>query len=147
MAGLILTGLSLLAATVVIHAIGTTYWVRYLLRRYAAVDGQFRQRTRIGVLISSAIFLSCLHLAEVMLWALGYRIVLPAGELESLEAAFYFSAVTFTTLGYGDITLSSAWRLLSGIEAIDGILLIGWSTAFMFAILQRTWGSLNEHKG
>ena len=52
---------------------------------------------------------------------------------------YYFSFVTMTTLGYGDITLNSDWRILSGLEAIDGILLIGWTTAFLFAVLQRTW--------
>lgn len=47
--------------------------------------------------------------------------------------------VTFTTLGYGDIVLGPEWRLLSGIEAINGIVLFGWSTAFLFAIVQRSW--------
>ena len=48
----------------------------------------------------------------------------------------YFSLVTFTTLGYGEITISSANRILAGLEAINGITLIGWSTAFMFAVFQ-----------
>jgi hypothetical protein len=49
--------------------------------------------------------------------------------------------VTFTTLGYGDITLNSEWRVLSGFEAINGILLVGWTTAFLYAVIRRTWGS------
>ena len=63
--------------------------------------------------------------------------VLPDGELQSLDTAFYFSGVTFTTLGYDDITLSTDWRKLSGLQAIDGILLFGWTTAFLSAVLQR----------
>ena len=55
-------------------------------------------------------------------------------EFDSFEKALYFSMVTFTTLGYGEITIASDNRILSGLEAINGIILIGWSTAFMFAV-------------
>ena len=61
--------------------------------------------------------------------------------MPDFEAAIYFSFVTFTTLGYGDLTLSDGWRLLSGIEALNGILLDGWSTAVLFAVVQRIWQS------
>jgi voltage-gated potassium channel Kch len=57
-------------------------------------------------------------------------------EFETFEKSMYFSLVTFTTLGYGEITIASANRILAGLEAINGIILIGWSTAFMFAIFQ-----------
>ena len=67
--------------------------------------------------------------------------LVPAGELADFEAAVYFSFVTFTTLGYGDITLSEGYRLLSGIQALNGILLVGWSTALMFAVVQKIWQS------
>ncbi len=65
--------------------------------------------------------------------------LLPENVLDSFEEATYFSFVTFTTLGYGDITLAGAWRILSGIEALNGVLLLGWSTALLFAVVQRTW--------
>ena len=58
-------------------------------------------------------------------------------ELTTWEDAIYFSIVTFTTLGYGDITISGGWRLLSGIEAMSGILLFGWSAALLFALVQQ----------
>ncbi|HSG89319.1 MAG TPA: potassium channel family protein [Pseudomonadales bacterium] len=140
----ILIGSVLIAASVIIHGVGTTWWVRHLAARYVGADGQLLASARLGALIATAILLTGLHLIEVLLWALTYLAVVPAGELESIEAALYFSAVTFTTLGYGDLTLASPWRLLSGIEAIDGILLIGWSTALMFAVLQRSWGNLQQ---
>ena len=76
---------------------------------------------------------------EVVLWATTYRL-LPGNHLDSFEKATYFSMVTFTTLGYGDITLADhQWRLLSGIEALNGILLVGWTTAFLFLVVQRSW--------
>ena len=78
----------------------------------------------------TALVLMMLHVVEVLLWALAYLLFLPGDHLDSFEKAAYFSVVTFTTLGYGDITLvEHEWRLLSGIEALDGILLVGWTTA------------------
>ena len=55
------------------------------------------------------------------------------------ETAFYFSFVAFTTLGLGDVTLKPPWRIMSAMEAADGMLLFGWSTAFLFAVVQRVW--------
>jgi len=136
---LILTAFLLIAVTIVIHGIGTMTWLRYLLARNASADGRIRPAKVLKVLISTALVLITLHIIEILVWAFAYIMVLPDGELQSLESAFYFSAVTFTTLGYGDITLSSDWRILSGLQAIDGILLIGWTTAFLFAVLQRAW--------
>ena len=51
---------------------------------------------------------------------------------------YYYSFITLTTLGYGDITLSEGWRILSGIEALNGLLLVGWTTALLFAIVQKS---------
>lgn len=55
----------------------------------------------------------------------------------TLEEALYFSTVTLTTLGYGDITLDEQWRLFASLEAANGIILFGWSTALIFAVVQR----------
>jgi hypothetical protein len=68
---------------------------------------------------------------EIMLWAAAYRL---AGELTSFEEATYFSAITFATIGYGDVTLTHEWRLASAIEGVNGILLFGWTTAFLFKV-------------
>ena len=136
--------MALLAATVLIHAVGTTQWLRWLLQRNTNSHGQIQPRLRLRTMLVTAVILTALHLVEVFIWACGYLYMVPDGQLSSLEEAFYFSAVTFTTLGYGDITLSSDWRLLSGVQAINGILLIGWSTAFMYAVLHRSWGILIE---
>jgi hypothetical protein len=123
---------------VLIHALGTSYWVGYLVKRHLGSGGHWRPKSDLWVLISTAVVLLGLHLLEVMLWALTYLWWVPAGQLDSFEEATYFSFVTFTTLGYGDITLSSEWRLLSGIEAFIGILLVGWTTALLFTVLQRS---------
>jgi hypothetical protein len=137
---LVLISTALIALTIVVHGFGMMAWIGHLVRNFARDDGTFEAKKRLPILIATAIVLTFLHLVEILAWAIAYKIVAP-GELDSLETAMYFSAVTFNTVGYGDITLSGDWRLLSGLEAINGILLIGWSTAFLFAVIQRTWST------
>ena len=59
--------------------------------------------------------------------------------MPDLPTAFYFSAVTYTTTGYGDLVLPHDWRLVGGVEALTGILMCGWSTGFFFAIVNRLY--------
>ena len=133
-----LIGSALIAITVVIHATGTTAWVKHLGRKF---DGQptVSGRRATLVLVNTALIVFALHAVEIVVWAVAYQLLLPAHELASFEEVVYFSFVTFTTLGYGDITLSEGWRLLSGIEALNGILLVGWTTAMIFAVVQNIW--------
>jgi voltage-gated potassium channel len=133
-----LIGAALIAITIWIHAAGTLYWMRFLVGRYTGKDGSWRESRTLLILLGSAIFLVTLHVLEILIWAVAYRQLVP-DELPTLEQAAYFSFVTYTTLGYGDITLADNWRLLSGFEAINGILLAGWTTAILFAIVQRSW--------
>jgi hypothetical protein len=136
-----LIGAVIVALTVVIHAIGTTLWIRHIGRRYA--DEKFWQsRMAIAILIRTVLVVIVLHTIEIMLWAGSYMLLTPDSDLASFEQAVYFSFVTFTTLGYGDITLSEGWRILSGIEALNGILLIGWTTAMLFSVVQQMWRGL-----
>jgi hypothetical protein len=72
--------------------------------------------------------------ASSWLWALLFLLL---GAFESLEPAIYFSVVTFTTLGYGDITLSSEWRLLGGIASLNGLIIVGLNTAFLVEVISR----------
>jgi hypothetical protein len=136
-----LIGAVIVALTVVIHAAGTTLWVHHVRRHYAD-EKHWRNRLAIVLLIRTVLVLMALHTIEIMLWAGSYALLLPAGEIASFEQAVYFSFVTFTTLGYGDITLGENWRILSGIEALNGILLIGWTTAMLFSVVQRIWQGL-----
>jgi voltage-gated potassium channel Kch len=69
-----------------------------------------------------------LHIAEALVWALFYVL---AGALPDLETAAYFSLTSYTTVGYGDVVLPEAWRLLGPIEAAVGVLMLGWSTGIL----------------
>jgi hypothetical protein len=132
-----LIGAVLLGATVLVHAIGSTYWLHFLLRGFPSGQDGFRPRRVLAILMGSAVFFLALHVFEILMWALTYLALPGLTEIETLEQASYFSFVTFTTLGYGDITLEPPWRVLSGIEAMDGILLVGWTTAMLFSAIQR----------
>lgn len=124
---------SLMALCVVIHAAGVTWALRWL--RVRVLPGGFWFSTGLFVLV--AIWIVLLHLAEICLWAIAY---LWTGAMPDLQTALYFSAVTYTTTGYGDLVLPQEWRLYGGVEALTGILLCGWSTGFFFAIVSRLYG-------
>ena len=74
------------------------------------------------------------HLAQMAVWAAAF---VAAGQFETFTAAFYHSAVNYTTLGYGDIVMSKDWRLLGPQEAACGTLAFGWSTAALVTIVIR----------
>ena len=74
-------------------------------------------------------------MAAVWLWAIAFKVL---GIFSSLEAAVYFSLVSFTTLGFGDILLPQEWRLLGGMAAANGLLMFGLLTAILVEILRDT---------
>lgn len=146
---ILLISVVMVAATVMIHAFGTTHWVRYAIKHFAGPDGHFKPHKSLPAVTWTAVVLMLLHVVQVTLWALAYRVLLPGDQLDTFGEAMYFSLVTFTTLGYGDITLADEhWRLLSGIEALNGILLVGWTTALLFLVVQKGWGQhTDRHPG
>ena len=137
--GLSAIGMFLIAITVMIHAYGSSLWMNYMLATYTRRNGIVVDSKASRVLVLTAIVLMSLHLLEVFIWASAYRFLVPLSEIDTLETAFYFSLVTFTSLGFGDVTLGPEWRILSGMEALNGVLLVGWTTAFLYAVLQRIW--------
>ncbi len=139
-----LIGAALITITVVIHAAGTTTWVRHLSQKYTRVPAVGFDQA-MAILIKTVLMVFVLHIIEILVWAGAYQALLPLDELGSFEQAVYFSFVTFTTLGYGDITLSEGWRVLSGIEALNGILLVGWTTAMIFSVVQAIWRGMSEN--
>ena len=74
------------------------------------------------------------HVVEIALWAVLFML---CGEFRYFGTALYHSAVNYSTLGYGDIVMSPEWRMLGPIEAANGALLFGVSTAMIFAVIQR----------
>lgn len=89
------------------------------------------------ILALTSVLLLYMHVIQVLVWAIAYLQIERIEELVDFEDAIYFSVVTYTTLGYGDISITGDWRLLGGIEAMNGILLFGWSAALLFAVVQQ----------
>jgi voltage-gated potassium channel len=129
-------GLVVIGITIVIQGYGTKFWIHHLRSNYTnkPLIG-FDHRT-VRLLVYTALFLLSLNFIEAILWGFTYYLLPGITEFETLEKAIYFSLVTFTTLGYGEITISSTNRILSGFEAMNGVLLLGWTTAMMFSVLQ-----------
>ena len=121
----------LMALCVAIHAGGVTSALRWLRRR-PGPGQQFWYGTWLFIRIAGWMVL--FHLIEITVWALFY---LGKGAMPDLPTALYFSAVTYTTTGYGDLVLPQEWRLVGGVEALTGILMCGWSTGFFFAVVSR----------
>jgi hypothetical protein len=130
----LLIGLSMMAVCVVIHATGVASALRRL-RGQAAVP-QFWSWCWLFVRLAAVIVV--LHLGEIVVWGLLY---FWRGAIGDLASALYFSAVTYTTTGYGDLVLPIEWRLVGAVEALTGILMCGWSTGFFFAVVGRVMDS------
>jgi len=88
----------------------------------------------LGITVLTISFAIVAHLVEIALWA---ALFVMCGEFKSLPTAYYHSAVNYTTLGYGDLIMTPSWKLLGPLEAGDGALMFGLSTARIFTIAQR----------
>jgi len=117
---------------VVVHAVGTTAAVRWLTPRLALLSRGYLHPT--WLLIRIAGWLITMHVLDISLWGLFYRW---GHAFSDFHSALYFSSVTYTTVGYGDLVLPREFRLVGGIEALIGILMCGWSSAFFFAVVLR----------
>jgi hypothetical protein len=126
----------LLALTVTIHAAGLTAVLRGVLASPALPNTRLWPVT--WRLIRFAWWLILIHLAEIGVWALFFwwQECLP-----DAESSFYFSGVTYTTVGYGDLVRPKKWRLLGPVEGLTGILMCGLSTGFFFAVVSKLFGA------
>jgi hypothetical protein len=91
-----------------------------------------------------AIWAVLAHLVEIWLWGQFY---LWQGIMPDPEISFYFSAVTYATIGYGDVTPPESWRLLASMEGLIGILMCAWSGGFFFATVSRLYGLQRSDRG
>lgn len=132
----IIIGVLVIGLTILIHGYGTIYWIKFIRKKYKESIKNSLTKKIVWNLIYTAIFLLSLNFLEAIIWGFTYYLLPGIKEFETIEKAIYFSLVTFTTLGYGDITINSSNRILAGFEAMNGVLLLGWTTAMMFSLLQ-----------
>jgi hypothetical protein len=128
----LVVGLCALAATIVVHAIALNVAIRFFRRQKSlgrAGKSFSIDLPIIGLTISFAL---AAHLIAIALWAF---VLMICGQFSVLTTAYYHAALNYTTLG--DVAMSSSWALLGPLEAIDGMLMFGVSTAMIFAVVQR----------
>jgi hypothetical protein len=80
-----------------------------------------------------------LHLLQILVWAACYQW---SGCFPDFSTSFYYSATSYSTVGYGDVNPPENWRILGAIEAVTGILMFGWSTGVLFSVVNRLHGRL-----
>jgi len=129
-------GALLMVMTTAIHTIGMMMALKLIRMHETAQKLRLLRKTNIYLVSVIVLMMFFVSLAEVLIWACTY---LALSASEGLEQAVYFSMVTFTTLGYGDVLLDERWRLLASFEAANGIIMFGWTTAIVIAAVQRIY--------
>ena len=133
----LLSALGLALVTVSIHALATLEAFAQMARLRRRRSEQAGLLMQVVPVVRAVAILLTLHLVEAGVWA-GFYVV--AGAFSDLETAVYFSMTSYTTVGYGDVNLPYGWRLLGPSEAAVGILMFGWSTAIIVAMMTRVYG-------
>jgi voltage-gated potassium channel Kch len=127
---------SMVALTVMIHFFGLAILIRLLGNRQRDTLGRGQHIARRMLTIMFVVFgLFAVHTIEIWSYAALYYVILDT--MTDFETALYFSTVTFVSLGYGDVLLPKQWRLVGAIEAANGVILLGWSTAFLVTVINR----------
>jgi hypothetical protein len=123
--------------TVIMHGFGMALLGRLLrneLREERSMHLPVLAPRAILVTVAIVTALFILHGAEIWLYAFFYLVT---GATGSLEIAVYFSTISYAGIGFSDHYILPAWRLVAGIEGINGLLLLGWSTAFFVTMIAR----------
>ncbi|MEF0941431.1 potassium channel family protein [Rhizobium sp. BR 362] len=126
---------ALIAATVVIQAVFMSAGLS-VFRRMEVSRHVYLHRRPTVVTVVWVVYLIVPIILDVCIWAAFYYL---SSALPDLEDAVYFSTVTFTTVGYGDIVLGKEWRQIATFEAVNGWIIFGWATALMMAVIQRLY--------
>jgi voltage-gated potassium channel len=135
----LVSGVVMMALTIGIHAIGSVLWLKVVAIRHKRRIKTDHTWPLFRAVITTGVVLLLLHFIEMILWAFFYLFMPQGAGLKNLPDAIYFSMVTFTTLGYGDITLNMGFRQLSGMEGMVGIVVFGLTTAILFSVVQQLW--------
>ena len=127
-------GLGMAFLTAIIHVVGLLILLYWQTRQWPKIEADFGPRRNLPAFLILFGGIFGLHLVEVGLWA---GLYFWGNYLPNFETCFYFSGTTYTTVGYGDVLLPQAWRILSVMESLTGVLMMGWSTAFFFTTVIR----------
>lgn len=130
-------GVPLIVVNVVIHVVCLAL---YTQRIETLLDGVRSRRSFVPafavVMGVTVLFVMALHVVEGAVWAAAYRLL---GALADNKSAMLYSLSALTTYGHAEIYLKPEWQMLGALEALNGVLLFGLTTAFLFAMVQRMW--------
>lgn len=116
--------------TVFVHLTGLAILVRVLRSNHKLIRPL--RISPLVLLLGASLGIFAIHTVEIWLYALLFVWV---GASQDFEQALYFSTVTYATIGYGDLLMPKDWRILGAIEGTTGIIMLGWSTAFLVSLL------------
>jgi hypothetical protein len=132
----------LVVATSFLHGAGTLmiFWMLFRSRIFAARHfGSVLNASRLTLVV---VALLAVHLTEAVLWAAFFFY---KGFFADFNTSLYFSLITYTTVGYGDVVLGDkAWRLLGGLEALTGSLMLCWSTVILVQVITTIYRQRRE---
>jgi len=135
------TALLLVTLTLWLQSAGSAALIAWVRSAVAADIHKLGPFHTAALVVRLTMAVVALHVVEILLWAGCYRWFC----FSSWESAFYFSASSYATVGYGDVTLPLKWRLLGPLESITGVLMCGTSVSFLFAIATRLVGPERQH--
>jgi hypothetical protein len=133
------TGLGMMVLTIIIHALFMVAGTKVAKWRRSRFGFVKKEMERAVILSALTVWMFLAIVLEAGLWALLYLFNPLITALPDIETAFYFSMVTFTTLGYGDVVLTGPWRTLASIQAANGVIIFGWTTALIFYFIQNIY--------
>ncbi len=130
---LIALGSTMLLLITLLHGAGLDRIVaRYRKAAEKAKEKRLHPRLAVFIFALAILFMLLLHIVEIWIWGMALN---KSGLVLNLRDAIYFSANTYTTVGYGDMVLPADWRELSSIIAISGLFTFAWTTSEMFNIV------------
>ena len=119
--------------TIVIHALALLGIFHFVRRQHQLGLTGVRFWRDVGIVASATLLALTAHLVEITIWAFVFVF---CGEFAQFAGAFYHSAMNYTTLGYGDVVMTPSWKLFGPLEAADGMLMFGVSTAIVISVVQ-----------
>jgi hypothetical protein len=129
----LLVGLPFMLLCLVLQAAVTFWSIRFFVSQAGRVPAHAGMIAQVRPLLIVMIATTLANFVQIVIWGL---LFIGLGEFRNLFDAIYHSAVNFTSLGYGDIVMSTRWKLMGPLEAVNGILMLGMTSAALVAIMQ-----------
>ena len=129
----VIVAIALVTLTIIVQSAGMAAFIHWSRHQFARGVHRLSSLHFTVLIVRFTSMLICLHMGQVLLWGAFYR----WRCFPSWEASFYFSATSYSTVGYGDVVLPRIWRKLGPVESIAGVLMSGLSVSLLYAIVTR----------